>query len=150
MDEGDLPSVLAVQQPGAVVGLADVFPQDRYPFPQDEVLGRWRVELADPAIALYVATDSAGEVVAFAARRGDEVLHLGTALETWGSGLASWLLGELLATFAAGPDPLRLWVFTDNHRGRRFYEKEGWVPTGRVTRSTFPPCPQLLEYELHR
>jgi RimJ/RimL family protein N-acetyltransferase len=74
------------------------------------------------------------------------VLHFGTTLETWGSGLATWLHDELVATFDPGLPRLRLSVFTDNGRGRRFWEKHGWQPTGRTSRSTFAPYPQLLEY----
>lgn len=44
----------------------------------------------------------------------------------------------------------RAWlrVFTGNRRGRRFYERLGWEPTGDRTRSSFPPYPELLRYEL--
>jgi len=150
LTEADLPALLDVQEPAAVAGLASVFPQDTHPFPREAVMERWRDELADPAIATYVAVDEAGGLQGFAARRGDEVLHFGTGLETWGSGLATWLLEELLATFDPEVHRIRLWVFTDNGRGRRFWEKHGWRPTGRTTWSTFAPYPTLLEYERPR
>ncbi|HEX5089706.1 MAG TPA: GNAT family N-acetyltransferase [Nocardioides sp.] len=145
----DLPALLDLQEPGAVAGLSDVFPQESHPFPRDAVLARWRVELADPGVAAYVAHDGS-RLLGFAARRGDEVLHFGTALQSWGSGIASWLLEELLATFDPEVRRIRLWVFTDNGRGRRFWEKHGWQPTGRTTRSTFAPYPTLLEYARSR
>lgn len=147
--EGDLPGLIAMQEPAAVAGLAGVFPQAEYPFPRSRVLQRWREELDDPSVAVYVAT-SENEIVGFAARRGDELLHFGTALHTWGDGTASRLYAELLATFPADQQRLRLRVFTSNPRGRRFWEKHGWRGTGRTFASPFPPHPELLEYELLR
>lgn len=43
---------------------------------------------------------------------------------------------------------MSLRVFADNVRARRFYERLGWRPTGRVSRTSFPPDPVLLEYQL--
>jgi RimJ/RimL family protein N-acetyltransferase len=146
LTDADLPALLDLQEPAAIEGLGEVFPQDAYPFPRDAVLARWRTELADATITAYVANAEDGSLLGFAARRGEEVLHFGTTLETWGSGLATWLHDELVATFDPGLPRLRLWVFTDNRRGRRFWEKHGWQPTGRTSRSTFAPYPQLLEY----
>jgi RimJ/RimL family protein N-acetyltransferase len=40
-----------------------------------------------------------------------------------------------------------LWVFAANRRGRRFYERMGWRPTGERCRSTFAPRAKLLRYE---
>lgn len=42
---------------------------------------------------------------------------------------------------------VRLRVFEENRRARRFYEKHGWRPTGSSSRTIFPPHPRLLEYE---
>lgn len=142
----DLPELVDVQERGAVLGLSDVFPQAQYPFPRDDVSRRWAQELADPAIDAYVVTGSGGEILGFAARRGDEVLHVGTAPETWGSGLAGWLHDALVATFPPDVRRLRLWVLEGNGRARRYYEKLGWTPSGATSRSPFPPYPAMLEY----
>jgi RimJ/RimL family protein N-acetyltransferase len=142
--------LVAVQERGAVLGLADVFPQDEQPFPTAVIERRWREELADAGIAAYVAVDADERVVGFCARRDDEVLHFGTAPETWGSGLATWMHDALLETFPADLARLRLRVFEGNGRGRRFYEKLGWRATGEVSRSTFAPYPVLLEYAVDR
>ncbi|MDY7086228.1 MAG: GNAT family N-acetyltransferase [Actinomycetota bacterium] len=145
----DLPALLDVQQAGAVRGLAHIFRQDRYPFPRAEVHARWEAELADPAIGAYVIEDDAGRIAGFAAIRGDELLHFGTAVESWGRGLASAAHDELLGRFtAAGVTRARLRVFEENHRARRFYEKLGWRPSGRLSRTSFAPHPVLVEYEL--
>jgi len=150
MEHADLPALLVVQERGAVAGLADVFPQEAYPFPREAVRERWEEELEAPAIAAYVATSTDERLVGFAARRADEVLHFGTAVETWGSGLAVWLHDELVATYPRELRRLRLRVFTENRRGRRFYEKLGWEATGVESRTSFPPHPTLLEYRLDR
>lgn len=144
MTAADVDAVLAVQVPGAVLGLADVFDQAAHPFPRDAVARRWREEVADPEVDCRVAL--ADEVVVgFAATRGEELLHFGTAVDSWGTGLATWLHDEVLALLAAaGHERARLRVFTANGRGRRFYDKLGWQPTGEVSHSTFAPYPELL------
>jgi GNAT superfamily N-acetyltransferase len=149
MTVADLPGLMPLQERGAVAGLGGVFPQETHPFPREAIRDRWRDELGDPHVAAYVATAGvAGNLVAFAARRGDELLDFGTALETWGSGLAAWLHDALVATYPPEVDLLRLRVFAANGRARRFYEKLGWQPTGRETTSTFAPYPVLVEYTL--
>jgi RimJ/RimL family protein N-acetyltransferase len=148
--QSDLIELVTMQERGAVAGLSGVFPQETYPFPRDTIRSRWAEELVDPTIAAYVATmASEGDrrLVGFAARRDDQLLHFGTAVETWGSGLATWLHDELLATFPTQLRLLRLWVFADNHRARRFYEKLGWQATDSRRRTPFPPHPVLVEYE---
>jgi RimJ/RimL family protein N-acetyltransferase len=144
----DLPALIELQQAGAVVGMAAVFPQDRHPFPRETILARWREELAEPEVDVYAAVENDGVLVGFAATCGSELLHFGTAIETWGQGTAGELLGvvvELLQRTDAEPT---LRVFADNGRARRFYEKHGWRATGRSSVSSFEPNPVLLEYAL--
>ena len=149
MRVADVPAVLAVQEPAAVAGLSDVFPQDRYPFPREEIAARWRAEIADPAVTCFVI-EHEGRVAGFAAARGDEVLHFGTALASWGSGLATTAHDELVERMrASGVVRPRLFVYAGNARGRRFWEKHGWVPRGEALRGSFPPHADLLGYEWH-
>ena len=144
----DVHALVDVQEHGAIASLSHIFPQATYPFPRAEVLHRWRGEIADPQIHTYVSTDAAGRISGFAATRAAELLHFGTAVETWGSGLAQELhdavLDELKATAPTGYIWLR--VFEANMRARRFYERLGWTRSGRRTRTTFAPYPVLLEY----
>jgi RimJ/RimL family protein N-acetyltransferase len=143
----DLPALLDVQQEGAQVGLAHIFPQDLYPFPRSRLEARWAAELAGDDVVVKVVVRGGGPVEGFAAVRGNELLHFGLALSTWGSGLAAAVHDELVGLLAASGEPsARLRVFEENHRARRFYEKLGWTATSRRTRSTFPPYPVLLEY----
>jgi len=114
--EVDIERILDVQQPGAIKGLGNIFPQDQHPFPRATLADRWMMEIADAEIAVYVATSAGGPVLGFAARRHDELLHFGTAVETWGAGLARWLHDELLRTYPPGVTRVRLRVFADNLR----------------------------------
>ena len=148
--ESDLVALVALQEEASVVALAHVFPQATHPFPREAVLARWREELADPLVAVYVSTDDAGALTGFAARREDELLHFGTVPAAWGTGLAAALHDALLRTWPNELDRLWLRVFRENHRARRFWEKHGWAATGSTTRSPFAPHPVLLTYELRR
>jgi RimJ/RimL family protein N-acetyltransferase len=147
MTAADVLEVLDIQEPGAVRGLADVFPQDAYPFPRDEVAQRWLTEIETPDVDCYVVLLDAA-IAGFASVHGDELKHFGIAFEWWGSGLARTahdaVLDRMLSHGVRRP---WLWVFTDNQRGRRFYEKLCWHPTGERTTSSFPPYPELLRYE---
>jgi RimJ/RimL family protein N-acetyltransferase len=146
MTTSDVPDVLDVQEPGAVLGLVEVFPQDAYPFPREDVAERWVREIALPGIdCLVVQRD--GAVVGFAAIREDEFLHFGIAVEHWGSGIAQIAHDAVLDRMRArGIERAWLRVFAGNERGRRFYERLGWRPTGDRTRSSFAPYPELLHY----
>jgi RimJ/RimL family protein N-acetyltransferase len=150
MSSADVVELVAMQEDGAVAGLSNVFPQDEHPFPRSVIEARWRDELRNPRVTAYVATTGAGEIVGFAARRDDELLHFGTSVATWGSGLATWLHDKLIATYPPDLTTLRLRVFAQNARARRFYERLGWTATGRESRTSFPPHPTLIEYVLVR
>jgi RimJ/RimL family protein N-acetyltransferase len=143
----DVPGVVQVQEPGAVRGLSEVFPQDLYPFPREEVHQRWLLEVETPGIDCYVV-ELHSMIAGFAATRGDELLHFGIAVQYWGSGLAEKALDAVLAQMRdAGVRRAWLTVFTANRRGRRFYERLGWDRTGDRTQSTYPPFAELLRYE---
>lgn len=145
----DVHPLVDVQQQGAVLGLSHVFPQDTHPFPREDIARRWIAEIADPATQAYVCTDDQGNITGFAATRGGELLHFGTSPTTWGSGLAAELHDAVLGTIAetASGTCVRLRVFEANLRARRFYEKLGWRQTGVRTATSFPPHPELLEYD---
>lgn len=129
----DLEQLVAVQRDGAVHGLAHIFPQDEHPFPRDVVATRWAAEMADPETDVFVSSDDPGWITGFAAIRGTELLHFGTARHTWGTGLAEELHDRVLVHVrVSSPEAGRLWlrVFEANMRARRFYEILGWTPTG--------------------
>lgn len=147
MTAADVPRVVDVQEPGAVLGLAEVFPQDLHPFPRASIAERWLREIALPGTDCIVVLQD-GEVAGFVAIRGEELLHFGIAVEHWGSGLAGTAHDAVVVRMRAyGVRRARLRVFTGNGRARRFYEKRGWRPTGERSRSSFAPCPELLTYD---
>jgi RimJ/RimL family protein N-acetyltransferase len=147
MTAADVPGVMDAQQPGAVLGLAGVFPQDRYPFPRDVIAQRWLEEIAIPSIDCLVVL-RAGAIVGFAATQDDQLMHFGIAVEHWGTGVATAAHDMVLARMRArGVHKARLRVFTGNGRARRFYEKCGWVESGDRSHSAFPPHAELLGYE---
>ncbi len=147
MTASDVARVVDVQAPGAVRGLAEVFPQDLYPFPRRDVEQRWLREIESDGVDCYVV-EFRSTTVGFAATRGDELLHFGIALEHWGSGLAQTAHDAVLAQMRdRGVRRAWLTVFTANAPGRRFYERLGWVWSGDRTSSSFPPHAELLRYE---
>jgi len=147
MAPDDLDELLIVQRDGAVAGLGNIFPQDRYPFPTHAVRQRWEQELEDPAIDCYVI-QQAEAIAGFVAIQGNQFLHFGTAIDTWGSGLAGRTHDATIQLWLErGHEHAWLRVFEDNQRARRFYERRGWRPTGERSRSTFAPQPVLLSYQ---
>lgn len=147
LPRSDLDVLLEIQRDGAVAGLGHIFPQHLYPFPIETIRARWELELADPAIDCFAIVLD-GAVAGFAATRGDELLHFGTALETWGSGLAGLAHDDVLAHLR-GQGHRRAWlrVFEENRRAVRFYLRRGWAGTDVTERSSYPPHAVLRRYE---
>jgi putative acetyltransferase len=144
----DLDRLMVVQREGAIAALSHIFPQETYPFPVAVVRARWEEELVDPKIDCFaiVADD---RLAGFAATRADELLHFGTAVDTWGSGLAGRAHREVLDhLILQGWDRAWLRVFDKNRRAVRFYVKLGWQPTELTSRTVLPPHPLLRRYEL--
>ncbi len=66
-----------------------------------------------------------------------------------GGGLATAAHDELVGRLRArGVVRPVLYVYAENARGRRFWEKHGWQPTGETLRGSFPPYAELHCYEL--
>jgi diamine N-acetyltransferase len=148
MTSADLDFLLPIQREAAQVAFATVFPQDEFPFPTEAIRHRWEQELADPDTACFVVVDTDRSVAGFAAVQGSQFLHFGTALGSWGSGLAVAAHAEVLDHWKAkGYQRGWLRVLEQNLRARRFYERRGWQPTGDRERSGFAPFPVLLRYE---
>lgn len=56
--------------------------------------------------------------------------------------------GQRLLDEAIGAEPACLWVAAENHRAKRFYEKNGFQPDG--TRKSDPDIDGLEEIRLAR
>jgi GNAT superfamily N-acetyltransferase len=141
----EVETCFSVQRRSAVVGYAHIFPQDRYPFPDDVVRREWaeRMTTAD-----WVGlAERGGEAVGTISVVGNRIESLFVVPEEWGSGVATQLLAAGLDRIrAAGHGAAALDVMADNARARRFYEREGWTPDGRVSTSPFPPYPEIVGY----
>jgi RimJ/RimL family protein N-acetyltransferase len=144
----EIDGVVAVQEEGAVAAFGHIFPQDAHPFPRAEVRQRWAYELSRSDVQCFVVEGPNRVVDGFVAISGNQLLHFGTAKSTWGSGLAGQAHDEVLDHLREqGHSRAWLSVLEQNGRARHFYERRGWVPTGRSIQSGFPPHPVLLGYE---
>lgn len=62
-----------------------------------------------------------------------ELICIHSLPEGWGQGFGSAMLERTLGEMArAGFNRVILWVFAENSRARRFYEKHGFSPTGKT------------------
>jgi len=143
----DAEACLGVQRRSALAGYAHIFRQDVYPFPDDVVRAEWVTRLASDAGVLLAVVE--GEIVGTASASPPRLEALFVVPEHWGTGVAGRLHDRVIEIIgAAGCPAAELDVMADNHRARRFYERRGWNPDGRVLRSPFPPYPELLGYRL--
>ncbi|MDE2282639.1 MAG: GNAT family N-acetyltransferase [Actinomycetales bacterium] len=150
LDVDDLDELLDVRAEASLIGLGHIFSQKHNPFPVDRIRERWESELIDPYVDCFAIVDEERTIVGFAATREREFLHFGTAVRTWGSGLASRAHDEVLAHMRSqGLSSAWLRAFEANVRARRFYARRGWLPTGEQSRSAFAPYPILLHYRLN-
>ena len=54
-----------------------------------------------------------------------------TCPEAWGKGVAAALMERCISDAKdVGCTALQVWPFAENHRARRFYEKQGFAPSG--------------------
>jgi len=135
---------LAVQREACLAGLAHIFPPAEYPFPDDEVLRRWR-EFGGTVLA----AEQGGDVVGIAGVEACWLHGFYVRPDWWGSGVADELHVAALAAMADCPE-LKLWVLQENHRARRFYEKRGWRLNGETRVVPFPPHPTDVGYSYVR
>ena len=73
------PTTCGAARPGArgqPRGLGHVFPPERYPFPDDDVLARWALVLDEPGVTVLVRDREAGGLDLFAAYDDRSLRHL--------------------------------------------------------------------------
>ena len=144
----DAPALMAVERETNLVALAHVFPADRYPYPEADVLARWALVLEDPGVTVRVV-DGVGRLLAYAAWDDRTLRHLGVDPSRWGTGLARAGAEQAVAAICAGGRTPYLWCLVDNTRARGLYHHLGWEPTGVRREAEFPPHPVEMEY-VHR
>lgn len=133
------------------VGLAHVFPADRYPFPFDDVIARWALVLADPGVDVLVveADEDSGDagLLAYAAYDSSSLRHVAVRPDQWGHGLASTAIEVAVqAMKRRGSTIASLWVLEDNERARRLYQYLGWRATKERRPAPWPPYPTEIRY----
>lgn len=134
--------LLDLQRAANLAGLADVFPPDRFPFPDDDVLARWALVLDEPGACVDVVDGPAG-LLAVSAYDDSTLRHLAVHPDAWGTGL-----GRAGVERAVTAGARHLTVLAANRRARRLYEHLGWRPTGATQECPWPPHPVELEYSL--
>ncbi len=138
----DGPLLRDLERAANLAALAHVFPPDRFPFPDDDVLARWALVLTEPGVTTELAVVE-GAAVGFLAYDATTLRHLGVHPDHWGRGLGRALVAR--AVVAIGPGAV-LWCLVDNRRARGLYEHLGWRPTGRLQAAPWPPYPTEMEY----
>lgn len=142
----DLSALRDLERAANLVALAHVFPPDRFPFPDDDVLARWSLVLDDPSCVVLVAEDEAG-LVALAAYDDSTLRHLAVRPDRWGTGVGTAAIETALhAMDLRGCTLASLWCLEENHRVRRLYEHLGWRATDDRQAAPWPPHPTELRY----
>lgn len=73
-----------------------------------------------------------------------EIVALHSVRESWGSGLGKAIMERAIEDIAkCKKEHIYLWVFEENHRARRFYEKCGFVPDGMEQISRFDDAKEV-------
>ena len=139
-------TLLAIQRDACVVAFAHIFPPEKYPFPDQDVLANWRAALLEPETEVYVAEDEGVSVGSLSLGNGFLSTlyvvpsHQGTGI---GSALHDFALERLRAH---GLEVARLWTLEENWNARRYYEKRGWTLTEETRVVPFPPQPLDVQY----
>ena len=141
--EQDLVALASLEREANEAALGHVFPPDRYPFPENAVLARWRLVLDDPEVAvLAVNAQRGGDLVAYVAHDDSTLRHLAVHPDHWGEGFATAAIQIALRGMGSrGSTEVSLWCLQENHRARRLYEHLGWKPTDDIREAPWPPHP---------
>jgi GNAT superfamily N-acetyltransferase len=141
----DLDVLFAIQKESAVAGFANVFPQELYPFPEDEIRETLRSQLEDIGTIVLLDDDRRGFALA-----GAGWLHrLYVVPSAWAAGVGAALHDDALAALREqGSRTASLWCLAGNDRARRFYERRGWHLNGDERTVPFPPYPLDVGYSL--
>lgn len=145
----DLPALLELEREASLAALGHVFPPDRYPYPDGDVLARWALVLDEPGAVVVVRDDPDGDgrLDVLAAYDSTTLRHLAVRPDRWGSGLASTAIETVLrAMDRRGTTVAQLWCLEENHRARRLYEYLGWRPTPDRQSAPWPPHPTEMRY----
>ena len=143
----DAPALRDLERAANLAGLGHVFPPDRFPFPDDDVLARWALVLEEPGVVVLVRDGAGGQVDVLAAYDDRSLRHLAVDPGLWGTGLATTAIDTVLrAIVRRGTTVAELWCLEENGRARRLYEHLGWRPTLDSRPAPWPPHPTEMRY----
>jgi GNAT superfamily N-acetyltransferase len=145
----DLVALCDLEREANLEGLGHIFPPERFPFPDDDVLARWALVLEEPGVTVLVRdAEATGDGLdVFAAYDRVSLRHLAVHPRRWGSGLATTAIETVLHTMdERGTTIAELWCLEENHRARRLYEYLGWRATRDRQPAPWPPHPTELRY----
>ncbi len=143
----DLVGLLDLERAANLVGLAHVFPADRFPFPDDAVLARWALVLEEPGVTVLVRDRVTGGLDVLAAYDDRSLRHLAVHPDRWGTGLASAAVRAVLGGLGRrGAEEAELWCLEENSRARRLYEHLGWRAAPERQPAPWPPHPIEMRY----
>ena len=145
--DADAETLFAIHRESAMTAYVEIFPPDRYRFPEDRMRAHWGEALRDDETDVLVA-ERAGAPVGFATVSPGWLRNLFVVPAEWGHGAGGALHDEAVEVLRGHGAGARLWVLEENPRARRFYERRGWRDDGGRTRSAFPPYPVELRYSL--
>jgi GNAT superfamily N-acetyltransferase len=141
-------TLFAIHRESAMTAHVEIFPPDRYRFPDAEMREVWARALRDGKTTVVIA-ERAGNPVGFATVSAGWLRNLFVLPSEWGRGAGAALHDEAVALLRrCGGAIAQLWVLEANERARRFYEARGWRDDGGRSRSEFPPHPVELRYAL--
>ena len=144
----DAETLFAIHRESAMAAYIEIFPPDRYRFPDAEMREVWARALRDGETAVLIA-ERAGSPVGFVTVSPGWLRNLFVVPAEWGRGAGAELHDEAVVLLGSGDAPIaQLWVLEENERARRFYETRGWRDDGGRSRSEFPPNPVELRCAL--
>lgn len=145
----DLVALRDLERQATLVGLAHVFPPERYPFPDDAVLARWRLVMDDPEVAVLVVDRPEGaSLLAYVAHDDSTLRHLAVHPEHWGEGVATAAIEVVVRGMRLrGATGASLWCLRENRRARNLYEHLGWRSTEGSREAAWPPHPVEMRYQ---
>lgn len=143
----DLTALRDLERDANRAALGHVFPPERFPFPEDDVLARWALVLDQPDVTVLVAEKTERDLIALAAYDDSTLRHLAVRPDHWGHGIGSAAVEAAVRGMdLRGTTIASLWCLEENHRARRLYEYLGWRPTDDRRPAPWPPHPVELRY----
>lgn len=146
----DLSALAGLERDASLAALGHIFPPERFPFPFDDVLARWRLVLDDPAtvVLAYDAT-TPGRLAAFVAYDDSTLRHVAVHPDRWGEGLGRTAVEDAVRGIAArGCREASLWALVANERARRLYLALRWRETDETREAAWPPYPRESRWAL--